>query len=156
MKLRIKEVVDALSTKPKPRQETSNVFQTWGVQQVIKKHRGPLPKLIEELNEKITAAIKKLQQKLSDTAQRPDVLSDSAEQPVPMDTSADVDLGQNPALAELRARQKKITQASAVEERVLPFLSEQSPCGAEQPALKKPALDVTANTKQEAKSSDLA
>ena len=61
-----------------------------------------------------------------------------------------------PVLAEFGARQKKRIQASAVEERVLPLLPEQPPCGAEQPALKKPALDVTANTKQEAKSSDLA
>ncbi len=101
----MREFVDALSTKPTQRQKAiDHFFKPCGVQQVTRKHRRPLPKLIEELNEKIIAAVTKLQRQLSDTAQWPDVLSDSAEQLVPMDTSADVDLGQNPALAELRAR----------------------------------------------------
>ena len=102
--VRIIEVVEALSTKPKPRQETITFFfKPWGVQQAIKKRRRPLPELIEELNNKIIAAVKKLQQQLADSAEQPLVLSHSAEQLVPMDTSADVDLDQHPTLAELRA-----------------------------------------------------
>ena len=65
--MRIKEVVDALSTKPKPRQEAiERFFKPWGVQQVSKKHRRPLPELIEELNKKVVDAAKKLQQQLPD------------------------------------------------------------------------------------------
>ena len=95
--MRIREVVDALSTKPKPLQKAiERFFKPWGVQQFIKKHRRPLPELLEELDKKVIDAAKKLQQQLSDSAARPAVLSDSAEQSVPMHTSADVDLDQNP------------------------------------------------------------
>ena len=80
--VRIREVVDALSTKPKPRKEAiERFFKPWGVQQFIKKHRRPLPELIEELNKKVVDAAKKLQQQLSDSAERPALLSDSAERP---------------------------------------------------------------------------
>ena len=61
--MRIREVVDALSTKPHPRQEAiACFFKPWGVQQFIKKQRRPLPELIQELNEKVVDAAKKLQQ----------------------------------------------------------------------------------------------
>ncbi len=106
--VRIREVVEALSTKPKPRQETiERFFKPWGVQQAIKKRRRPLPELIEELNTKVIVAAKELQQQLADSAERPLLHSHSAEQTVSMDTSADVDLDQYPTLAELRARQRK-------------------------------------------------
>ena len=102
--VRIREVVEALSTKPKPRQETiQHFFEPWGVPQRIKKKFRPLPELIEELNTKVIVAAKELQQQLADSAEQPLVLSHSAEQLVPMDTSADVDLDQHPTLAELRA-----------------------------------------------------
>ena len=55
-------------------------------QRIKKKHR-PLPELIEELNTKVIVAAKELQQQLADSAERPLLLSHSAEQPVPMDTS---------------------------------------------------------------------
>jgi len=41
------------------------------VQQFIKKHRRPLPELIEELNLKVVDASKMLQQQHSDSAERP-------------------------------------------------------------------------------------
>ena len=60
--MRIREVVDALSTKPKPRREAiERFFKPWGVQQFIKKDRRLLPELIEELNKKVVDAAKKLQ-----------------------------------------------------------------------------------------------
>ena len=115
--MRIREVAEALSTKPKPRRETiGRFFKSWGVQQLIKKKNRPLAELIEELNNKIIAAVKKLQQELADRAEQPLVLSHSAEQPVPMDASAAVDLDQHPTLAELRARQRKRAQTTAAEE----------------------------------------
>ncbi len=98
----IREVVEALSTKPKPQQETiKRFFEPWGVPQRIKKKFRPLPELIEELNTKVIVAAKELQQQLADSAERPLLLSHSAEQPVPMDTSADVDLDQDPTLASM-------------------------------------------------------
>ena len=66
-------------------------------QRIKKKHR-PLRELIEELNTKVIVAVKELQQQLADSAERPLLLSHSAEQPVPMDTSADVDLDQSEEL----------------------------------------------------------
>ena len=55
--MRIREVVDALSRKPTPRQEAiERFFKPWGVQQFIKKHRMPLPELIEELSLKVVDA----------------------------------------------------------------------------------------------------
>jgi len=100
--VRIREVVEALSTKPKPRQETiKRFFEPWGVPQRIKKKHRPLPELIEELNTKVIVAAKELQQQLADSAERPLLLSHSAEQPVPMDTSAVVDLDQDPTLASM-------------------------------------------------------
>ena len=71
--------------------------KSWGVQQLSKKKR-PLSELIEELNTKVTIAAKALQQQLADSAERPLLLSHSAEQPVPMDTSANVDLDQSEEL----------------------------------------------------------
>ena len=48
--VRIREVMAALSTKPKPRQATiERFFKPWGVPQRIKKKHRPLPELIEEL-----------------------------------------------------------------------------------------------------------
>ncbi len=61
--VRIREVVEALSTKPKPRKQTiSRFFQPWGVQQCIKKKNRSLTELIEELNTKVIVAAKELQQ----------------------------------------------------------------------------------------------
>jgi hypothetical protein len=115
--VRIREVVEALSTKPKPRQETiKRFFEPWGVPQRIKKKHRPLPELIEELNTKVIVAAKELQQQLADSAERPLLHSHSAEQTVSMDTSADVDLDQDPTLAELRARQRKRAQTASAEE----------------------------------------
>jgi len=160
--MRIREVVDALSTKPKPRKEAiQRFFKPWGVQQRIKKDLKALPKLIDELNKKVIDAAKKLQKKLqqqlSDSAERPVVPSDSAEQLVPMDTSADVDLDENPALAELRAHQRKRAQASAAEERraaakakasVRPGKRTQSTTSdsVEQPASKRQQQRITAES----------
>ena len=46
LKLNEREVVDALSTKEKPRREAiERFFKPWGVQQFIKKDRRPLPEL---------------------------------------------------------------------------------------------------------------
>ena len=86
------------------------------MQQAIKKRRRPLPELIEELNTKVIVAAKELQQQLADSAERPLLHSHSAEQTVSMDTSADVDLDQDPTLAELRARQRKRAQTASAEE----------------------------------------
>ena len=113
--MRIREVVDALSTKSKPRQEDIECFfEPWGVQQRINKRRRLLPEVIEELKKKVVGAAKKLQQRLSDSAERLAVVSESAEQPVsstveqsaPMDTADGVDLGDEPWLAELKMRQR--------------------------------------------------
>jgi len=57
-----------------------------------------------ETAQPVKALRSKLQQQLADSAERPLLLSHSAEQLVPMDTSAYVDLDQHPTLAELRAR----------------------------------------------------
>ena len=116
--MRIGEVVDALSTlsKAKSRQKAiEHFFNPWGVQQRIKKDRRPLPELIEELNKKVIDAAKKLQQQLPDSAERPALLSDSAEQPVPMDTPTTVELEESPTLTDLRARQRKRAQATIAE-----------------------------------------
>ena len=115
--VRIREVAEALSTKPKPRRETvERFFKPWGVPQLIKKKRRPLSELVEELKTKVIVAAKELQQQLADSAERPLLLSHSAEQPVPMDTSADINLDQDPTLTELRARQRKRAQTTAAEE----------------------------------------
>ena len=108
--VRIREVVEALSTKPKPRQETiQRFFEPWGVPQRSKQKLRPLSELIEELNTKVTIAANELQQQLADSAERP-------EQLVPMETAADGDLDQDPTLAKLRARQRKRPQTTADEE----------------------------------------
>ncbi len=88
-------------------------FKPWGVPQLIKKKHRPLSELIEELNTKVIVAAKELQQQLADSAERPLLLSHSAEQPVPMDTSADVDLDQSEELKRkvLEAARKLHTQA---------------------------------------------
>ena len=81
--MRIREVVDELSRKPKPRQEAiQRFFKPWGVQQCIKKDRRPLRELIEELNLKVVDASKMLQQQLSDSAERPgsSMVSSAAQQ----------------------------------------------------------------------------
>ena len=65
--MRIREVVDALSTLSKAtsrRDAIERFFNPWGVQQRIKKDRRPLPELIEELNKKVVDAAKKVQQQL--------------------------------------------------------------------------------------------
>ena len=52
--MRIKEVVDCVSTKPKPKREAIAQFsKPWGVKQRIQKDRRPLPELIEELSKKV-------------------------------------------------------------------------------------------------------
>ena len=80
--VRIREVVEALGTKPKPRQETIECFfKPWGVPQRIKQKHRPVQELIQELNTKVTIAAKELQQQLADRAERPLLLSHSAEQP---------------------------------------------------------------------------
>ena len=77
--MRIKEVVDCVSTKPKPKRETiEQFFKPWGVKQRIQKDRRPLPELIEELSKQIVEAASRLQANLSRQ------LADSAEQPVAM------------------------------------------------------------------------
>ena len=116
--MRIGEVVDALTTlsKAKVRRDAiERFFNPWGVQQRIKKDRRPLPELIEELNKKVIDAAKKLQQQLPDSAERPALLEDSAEQPVPMDTPTTVGLEESPTLTDLRARQRKRAQATIAE-----------------------------------------
>ena len=70
--MRIRDVVDALSTKPKPRREAiEHFFKPWGVQQKIKQHHRPLSELMEELNKKVVDAAKKLQQQLADPSHWP-------------------------------------------------------------------------------------
>ena len=108
--VRLREVVEALSTKPKPSQERiKRFFEPWGVPQRIKQKHRPLQELIEELSTNVTIAAKELQQQLADSAERP-------EQLVPMETTADGDLDQDPTLAKLRARQRKRAQTTADEE----------------------------------------
>ena len=61
--MRIREVAEALSTKPKPRRETvERFFKPWGVPQLIKKKHRPLSELIEELKTKVIVTAKELQQ----------------------------------------------------------------------------------------------
>jgi hypothetical protein len=74
--MRITEVVDALSTLSKTKSQHKAIagfFNPWGVQQRQPRPqpRRPLPELIEELNEKVVDAAKKLQQQLSDSAEQP-------------------------------------------------------------------------------------
>ena len=57
--------------------------------------------MIQEFEGKVIKAANKLKVKLSDSAEQLAVLSDSAEVSVPIDTSADVDLDQKPALISL-------------------------------------------------------
>ena len=87
------------------------LFHALGVQQRIDKQRRPLPEVIEELNEKVVDAAKQLQQQLSHSAEQP--VASMIEQSVFMDTSADVDLDQNPLLAEFRTRRRKRTASSS-------------------------------------------
>ena len=103
--MRIREVVDALSTKPKPRQEAiERFFKAWGLQQRIKKDRRSLSELIEELNKKVVDAAKKLQQQLSD----------SAEQPASVNPLLEV--ADDPVMADLKERQRKRMSETATEE----------------------------------------
>ena len=134
--MRIREVAEALSTNPKPRRETiERFFKPWGVPQFIKKHRRPLPELIEELNTKVIVAAKELQQQLADSAERPLLLSHSAEQPVPMDTSADVDLDQSEEL------KRKVLEAAGKLHTQSAQSSSSASGSAEQPALVSPSAD---------------
>ena len=134
--VRIREVVEALSTKPKPRQEIIGPFcKSWGVQQLSKKKNRPLSELIEELNTKVIVAVKELQQQLADSAERPLLLSHSAEQPVPMDTSADVDLDQSEEL------KRKVLEAAGKLHTQSAQSSSSASGSAEQPALVSPSAD---------------
>ena len=66
--VRLREVVEALSTKPKPSRERIKRFlEAWGVPQCIEQKHRPLQELIEELNTKVTIAAKELQQQLADS-----------------------------------------------------------------------------------------
>ena len=110
--MRIREVVDVLNKKPRPRfQEIESFLKPWNVQQKIKQQRKPLLELIEALTEKAVDAAKELQQQLSHSAEQPG--ASMIEQSVFVDTSADVDLDQNPLLAEFRTRQRKGAQSGS-------------------------------------------
>ena len=72
---RIKDVVEVLSARPKPRKEdVQKVFNTWGVKQRSQKKQRPLSERIQELSTKVIEATIKLQ------ADLPSMVS-SAEQP---------------------------------------------------------------------------
>ena len=72
---RIKDAVDTLKAKPKPRAEdVRKLFKLWEVQQKIKKDHRPLPELVEELCVKVLKAANELR------ADLPSV-TPSAEQP---------------------------------------------------------------------------
>ncbi len=101
--MRIKEVVDCLSTKPKPRQEAvEQFFKPWSVQQFIKKSRRPLSELIKELSDKVVKAAARLQANLysaAGSAAQP--ASSSAEQPALAGSSTDrADVQDDPAAGE--------------------------------------------------------
>ena len=72
---RIKDVVEVLSARPKPRKEdVQEFFNPWGVKQMSQKKPRPLPECIQELSTKVIEATNKLQQDLSS-------MVSSAEQP---------------------------------------------------------------------------
>ena len=99
---RIKDVVEVLSARPKPRKEdVQEFFNPWGVKQKSQKKPRPLPECIQELSTKVIEATIKLQADLSSmvsSAEQPGAssaeqpASSAVEQSVPMDTAADVDL----------------------------------------------------------------
>jgi len=72
---RIKDVVEVLSARPKPRKEdVQEFFNPWGVKQKSQKKPRPLPECIQELSTKVIEATNKLQADLSS-------MVSSAEQP---------------------------------------------------------------------------
>ena len=72
---RIKDVVEVLSARPKPRKEdVQEFFNRWGVKQMSQKKERPLKERIQELSTKVIEATIKLQ------ADLPSMVS-SAEQP---------------------------------------------------------------------------
>ena len=63
---RIKDVVEVLSARPKPRKEdVQEFFNPWGVKQKSQKKPRPLPECIQELSTKVIEATIKLQADLS-------------------------------------------------------------------------------------------
>ena len=85
---RIKDVVEVLSARPKPRKEdVQEFFNPWGVKQ----KRRPLPECIKELSTKVIEATNKLQQDLSSmasSAEQPG--ASSATSPAPQHPSFDI------------------------------------------------------------------
>ena len=89
---RIKDVVEVLSARPKPRKEdVQEFFNPWGVKQKSQKKPRPLPECIQELSTKVIEATNKLQQDLSSmvsSAEQPD--ASSATSPAPHNPSFDI------------------------------------------------------------------
>ena len=89
---RIKDVVEVLSARPKPRKEdVQEVFNTWGVKQRSQKKQRPLSERIQELSTKVIEATIKLQADLSSmvsSAEQPG--ASSATPPAPQPRSFDI------------------------------------------------------------------
>ena len=112
---RIREAAAVLS-RPKPRREDVQPLQgKWKVRQRTKgKKRRPLGEVLKEFQDKVIHAAQKLQQQLSDSAERPALLSDSTEWPASVGSStdrADVQIDptadQDDVLIDLKERQRK-------------------------------------------------
>ena len=112
---RIREAAAVLS-RPKPKQEDVEPLQSkWKVRQQKKgKKRRPLGEVLKEFQDKVIHAAQKLQQQLSDSAERPALLSDSTEWPASVGSStdgADVQIDptadQDDVLIDLKERQRK-------------------------------------------------
>ena len=96
---RIKDVVEVLSARPKPRKEdVQEFFNPWGVKQKSQKKPRPLPECIQELSTKVIEATNKLQQDLSS-------MVPSAEQPGA--SSATSPATQHPSFDILLATQRR-------------------------------------------------
>ena len=89
---RIKDVVEVLSARPKPRKEdVQEFFNPWGVKQKSQKKPRPLPECIQELSTKVIEATIKLQADLSSmvsSAEQPG--ASSATSPAPQHPSFDI------------------------------------------------------------------
>ena len=89
---RIKDVVEVLSARPKPRKEdVQELFNPWGVKQKSQKKPRPLPECIQELSTKVIEATNKLQADLSSmvsSAEQPG--ASSATSPAPQHPSFDI------------------------------------------------------------------
>ena len=105
---RIREAAAVLS-RPKPRKEDVRPLQRkWQVRQQTKgKKPRPLGEVLKEFQDKVIHAAQKLQQQLSDSAERPALLSDSTEWPASVSSSAAPADDEDPFLTKLKERQRK-------------------------------------------------